>query len=88
MQSKTTQPAMPALAPLARFERTESGEERLSLDLRDVERADSALMARIVILAGTCRARGMRLRLVGSESVVAWLELCQLDGLVEVAAAA
>jgi len=88
MQPKMTQLPTPMLAPLARFERSEDGAERLCLDLREVERADSALMARIVILAGMCRERGMSLQLVASASVAAWVELCQLDGLVEVAAAA
>ena len=84
MQPKTRHHA--ALAGLASIERTAEG-ERLRLDLREVECADSELMARIVILAGRCRARGTRLHLVGSASVLAWVELCRLEGLVEVAAA-
>jgi len=72
----------------ARIERTDSGLERMTLDLRDVEQADSALMAAIVLLARRCQEQGMRLYVRCSKPVRAWLELCRLDQMVDVAAAA
>ncbi len=76
------------LTSLSRVEMTDAGVPRMTLDLRGVEQADSALMAAIVLLARRCQKQGLRVYVRCSQSVRAWLELCRLDGLVDVAAAA
>lgn len=63
-----------------------AGVARMTLDLSDVEQADSALMAAIVLLARRCQKQGMRLYVRCSQSVRAWVELCRLDGMVDLAA--
>lgn len=57
--------------------------EDVRVDLRSVEKADSVLMATIVLVARRCRENGVRLCLIASASVLAWVELCRLEGLVE-----
>jgi ABC-type transporter Mla MlaB component len=83
MELQTGQLDRRDLAALVHIDELTSDVDRLSLDLRDVERADSELMAKIVLLARRCRARGAVLSLVGSASVLAWIELCQLEGVVD-----
>jgi ABC-type transporter Mla MlaB component len=83
MSMQTAQCVERDIAAMVQLDRLTTGVDRLRLDLRDVERADSELMAKIVILARSCRARGTVLSLAGSASVLAWIELCQLEGLVD-----
>ena len=83
--STTMSKTSATLTAKSRVELTETGVARVTLDLRDVEQADSALMAAIVLLARRCQTQGMRLYVRCSQSVRAWVELCRLDGMVDLA---
>jgi ABC-type transporter Mla MlaB component len=59
------------------------GTDRIHLDMLAVERADSKLVACLVVLAGRARRSGCHVTVACTDLVWSWISVCRLDDLFE-----